>query len=82
MDKKIFTRWHGVLIPLPNDVWSNAEGSSLSEKQKQTAARGGVISHRKSPANVKFFASDSHGQLMSCIVSIVELERLAQNHKK
>ena len=82
MDKKIVTKWHGVLIPLPNDVWGLAEGSSLSEEQKQVAARGGVVRKRKSNADMKFFASNSHGHLMSCIVSVAELNNLAQIHKK
>lgn len=78
MDKKIFTRWHGVTIPLPTDVWGKAEGSSLSEEQKQAIAKGSVFRRPKTSTDIKFFACDSQGQLMSCIVSVVELNNLAR----
>lgn len=76
MGKKVFINWHGVSIPLPDDGWRDAEGSSLSEKQKRAIEKGSII-RIKSPGKVKFFA-DSQGSLMSCTVLVQELDKLAQ----
>ena len=72
----ISINWHGVLIPLPADGWREAEGSSLSEKQKRAIGKGSII-RVKSPGKVKFFA-ENQGSLMSCTMLIQELNKLAQ----
>ena len=76
MGKKVFINWHGVSIPLPDDGWREAEGSSLSEKQKRAIEKGSII-RVKSPGKVKFFA-ENRGGLMSCTMLVRELNKLAQ----
>lgn len=76
MEKTVFINWHGVSIPLPADGWREAEGSSLSEKQKRAIEKGSII-RVKSPGKVKFFAENRRG-LMSCTMLVQELNKLAQ----
>ncbi|MBO7095283.1 hypothetical protein J6V86_03815 [bacterium] len=81
--RQVFVKWNGESIPLPTDGWKEAEGSSLTNREKQILMRGHIVPKDKSE-NQKFFAKDIDEKrtLMSRIVSKCDLDKLAEIAKK
>ena len=65
----------------PNQ-WSEAQGSSLSNKDKNVLKCGGVVFHQKPGSLTKVFVRDESGHLWSVIIHNVHLDALEKKLKE
>jgi len=82
MKKEFILSWRGnSLFSGQQSNWVQAQGSSLSDKDKQALAKGAIVEHPKTRELTKVFARDEDGNLWSVIVHNLHLTTLENQLK-
>ena len=82
MKEDFLKNWRGSTNFGRENQWSEAQGSSLSKKEKRFLASGGVVFHPKEPSLTKVFARDEQGKLWSVIIHNLHLSALETKLKE
>ncbi len=72
--------WRGnTVTPGAQNKWTMAEGSSLSECERNALKSGRIVSHDKITSLKKLFVMDEQGYLWSIIVKSDDVKRMVSN---
>jgi hypothetical protein len=74
--QQISVQWDGESISLPTDGWKKSDGDSLTDKEKRTRDREGVVSRDKF-THVKFFVKNE-----ALLIEKTALDKLAKDARK
>ena len=83
MKKKVLEDWTGKFNSFGQcEQFRRAEGSSLSEEEREFVMSGGVAFHKKGSRDTKVFVLDEDNNMWSVTVNNVRLAALKQKLKE
>ena len=82
MKEEFLKTWRGPVNYGKQNQWSEAQGSSLSNKDQKVLKSGGVVLHPKPGSLTKVFVRDESGHLWSVIIHNAYLDALEKKLKE